>query len=488
MAANYDAEHGFGDGAFIYFSERRNDRKSLRKSSIAAPNSYLRRILLFSLLAIVVIFLYNVLSNWFIISSISSSMQFYIVILLVAPVTSGCLVLAFSWSLCSSTHYCKHLLLVPSFTATALLFYAWYIDPFFPSSQYSLSQHPIATCGPNHSEKPIEVVYTWVNVSDARWRQKAKHFKCSPQRYLTGEGDIDPFDSLKYSMRSLQKNAGDIFLKILIVTERDQAPGWLNISHPLVKIVYHDEFMPAESAPVFNSNPTEYLLFNLKEAGFIKQNCFLYLNDDFFINRQLSLGDLIAGNGRLIFNSVIHLDTPFQVNSLFGGVNDSSFALSSKDYSDRKGFLDLPFGMWKINGEHQEEHIAAIADPHVPYVINAEAFGSFMVECGASCQRFARSRCVRRGPMPMSSYQNYLATRHPELVQFVPPLLALRLRLPWGISGVSARVNDFLIKLVRPMFVYIQSHDSVEQDADYVFYIRKYLETSFPIAAPWELS
>jgi hypothetical protein len=130
---------------------------------------------------------------------------------------------------------------------------------------------------------------------------------------------------------------------------------------------------------------------------------------------------------------------------------------------------------------------ARIADPHVPYVINVAAFAAYLEFCGTACKSYLHSRCTRKGPLPISLYHQFLATRHSYLVQFVPPAFAFTLRLPVGSKKVSLEMDSFLLHLMGPKFVYIDSHGGVEDDPTFVAFVKRYLRTSFPTKASWEL-
>ena len=228
----------------------------------------------------------------------------------------------------------------------------------------------------------------------------------------------------------------------------------------MVQVVFHDEFMPQESAPVFNSNPTEYLLYKLKAAGFVKSNCFVYMNDDFVINKPVQLTDLVSVDGKTVFNTVTHVSLP------------------------NGGYIDLPFGMWDIEEPGSR---AFVTDPHVPYIVNVAAFEAYMEYCGNACTPFLQSRCKRIGPLPMDSYQQFLAIRHPYLLEFVSPLSAITMRVPLGLPGLSAPINKLLLNVANPKFVFIESHGGVEDDPAFLEFIKIYLTSSFPSKSAWEI-
>eukprot|EP00795_Rhopilema_esculentum_P003109 gene3108-1404_t len=84
-------------------------------------------------------------------------------------------------------------------------------------------------------------------------------------------------EELKYSLRSIEKYAPWI-RKIFIVTN-GQIPSWLNLDHPRVKLVTHQElFLNKTHLPTFSSPAIETHIHRI--PGLSKQ--FIYMNDDVF--------------------------------------------------------------------------------------------------------------------------------------------------------------------------------------------------------------
>ncbi|MGB4759068.1 MAG: Stealth CR1 domain-containing protein [Candidatus Saccharimonadales bacterium] len=125
---------------------------------------------------------------------------------------------------------------------------------------------------------PVDVVYTWVDGDDPKWRKK----------YETAKRQLDPSfvssntasrytsrDELKYSLRGLAMYAPWIH-KIYIITD-DQKPKWLKENDRL-RIVSHREIFSKKSAlPVFNSHAIEAQMHNIPNLA----EHYIYFNDDF---------------------------------------------------------------------------------------------------------------------------------------------------------------------------------------------------------------
>ncbi|OQR92246.1 hypothetical protein ACHHYP_03917 [Achlya hypogyna] len=326
------------------------------------------------------------------------------------------------------------------------------IPPSAPTN--AAPDRKLFTCDANAASGKMDAVYTWVNVTDPEWQALSVKHGCPVDDYLGGGGDADPFLALKYSMRSVRAHLPFVE-RIFIVTERRQIPSWVTLDAN-VRVVFHDEFMPANIVPTFNSNPTEMLLHRMVAKGILGANCFLYINDDFIVHKPLAPQDLVTPDGRIVLNSFVHVNLP----------NDM--------------WMDGPYGLWST----ADASVAHVVDPHVPYVVHADAMEEYVVQCGAPCVASMETRCRRNGPLPMSQYQDYLAKQHPEAVAFVAPLAGYFTRLPLGIA--SPELNAWLLWLLNPKFVYIESHNALEEYPEWVAFISDYLRSSFPLAAPWE--
>ena len=128
--------------------------------------------------------------------------------------------------------------------------------------------------------KIIDLVYLWVDDTDYYWKEKKKKYENVKYNYDKDAVDTCRFynnDELKYSLRSVAKNLPWIH-KIFIVTD-NQVPEWLNLENPKIKIVNHNEIIPKEKLPLFNSCAIESRIPFINDLS----EYFIYANDDCFI-------------------------------------------------------------------------------------------------------------------------------------------------------------------------------------------------------------
>lgn len=150
----------------------------------------------------------------------------------------------------------------------------------------------IADCVP-----PIDAVYTWVDDTDPEWQKRLARYKAQANhlgeapRLATHPARWENFDELKYSLRSIHMYMPWV-RNIFVVTD-GQHPEWL-VDGAGVTVVSHKEILGNEALlPTFNSHVIESGLSNI--PGLSER--FVYLNDDFFIARPLSVEAFFTGGG-----------------------------------------------------------------------------------------------------------------------------------------------------------------------------------------------
>jgi len=139
----------------------------------------------------------------------------------------------------------------------------------------------------------IDVVYTWVDWSDSDYQKLCARYAGLPED-LNPERFRDPFGFMKYSLRSLELFAPWI-RNVYLLTKRPQVPEWLNLEHPQLHLVHHDQvFQNPEHLPTFNCNVIESYMHQLPSSDYL-----LYMNDDFFFGRTTAQTDFLLPDGTL---------------------------------------------------------------------------------------------------------------------------------------------------------------------------------------------
>lgn len=123
---------------------------------------------------------------------------------------------------------------------------------------------------------PIDFVIIWVDGSDPAWIQERQRYKADSNTDSSTSRFRD-WDNLQYWFRGVEKFAPWVN-KIHFVTW-GHLPSWLNVEHPKLNIVRHEDYIPSEYLPTFSSHTIELNLHRIKG---LSEN-FVYFNDDMFL-------------------------------------------------------------------------------------------------------------------------------------------------------------------------------------------------------------
>lgn len=123
----------------------------------------------------------------------------------------------------------------------------------------------------------IDLVIPYVNSLDPKWIElytkynnlKEKNAEINGISRFRGQGDF-----FKYMFRCIERNMPWLNNIFLVVQSVSQVPSWLNTDK--IKVVTHEQFIPKEYLPLFNSTAIEMFIWNI--PGLSEQ--FLYTNDD----------------------------------------------------------------------------------------------------------------------------------------------------------------------------------------------------------------
>ncbi|MGI6074205.1 MAG: stealth family protein [Fermentimonas sp.] len=138
----------------------------------------------------------------------------------------------------------------------------------------------------------IDFVVTWVDMDDPKWKEDFRKYsgKIDNSKNEVSEARFRDYGFLKYWFRGVEKFAPWV-RKVHFVT-CGQKPEWLNENHPKIALVNHEDYIPSEFLPTFNSSLIEVYLHKIPDLA----DKFVYFNDDFFITNHISM-DRFFSNG-----------------------------------------------------------------------------------------------------------------------------------------------------------------------------------------------
>ena len=122
----------------------------------------------------------------------------------------------------------------------------------------------------------IDIVVPYVNPNDPHWQElHNKYRSCKGDNSRQRTRDINIF---KYFFRGVAENCKWVRKIHLIVQSPSQVPAWLDTTNPKLHIVYHEDYIPKELLPTFNTFIIEGFLHKIPDLT----EHFIYCNDDFF--------------------------------------------------------------------------------------------------------------------------------------------------------------------------------------------------------------
>lgn len=132
-------------------------------------------------------------------------------------------------------------------------------------------------------QNSIDFVIPWVDPSDPHWQKELIKYQKEAGIYTDiSDNRYRDWGLFKYWFRGVEKYAPWVN-KIHLVTS-GHYPDWLDLEHPKINFVKHEDFIPNEFLPTFSVNPIE---LNIHRITGLSER-FVYFNDDIFIKAPLN--------------------------------------------------------------------------------------------------------------------------------------------------------------------------------------------------------
>lgn len=140
-------------------------------------------------------------------------------------------------------------------------------------------------------ESKIDLVITYVDSTDKNWQELYNQYVPKTENQeVNGKQRFRKSGNFKYVFRGVDKYMPWINNVFLVVQSKSQVPDWL--LPPYVTIITHDQFIPQEYLPVFNSQAIEMFLHKIPGLS----ESFIYSNDDVYFIGPLKQTNFFVGN------------------------------------------------------------------------------------------------------------------------------------------------------------------------------------------------
>eukprot|EP00045_Choanoeca_perplexa_P007599 m.69626 g.69626 ORF g.69626 m.69626 type:complete len:441 (+) comp14137_c0_seq1:415-1737(+) len=157
----------------------------------------------------------------------------------------------------------------------------------------------------------VDAVVTWVDASDTGWQKRylASAHELGIEVELERMPAPRQYDELYYNVLGLIINTPWL-RQVVLVTQRPQKPAYLEELRAVapfpIRVVHHDEFIPEEYLPTFQSTAIEMQLDRI--PGLSER--FIYLNDDMIVLRPLQKSSFFNSIGKAI--AAVSFPLPYQ--------------------------------------------------------------------------------------------------------------------------------------------------------------------------------
>lgn len=156
----------------------------------------------------------------------------------------------------------------------------------------------------------VDIVVSYLNGRDKKWQEDFNYWKekeikegktKETNRQAFGEERTREWDVFKYWFRGIEKNCKWINKVFLLVQNENHIPKWLNTDNPRLRIVFHDEYVPQDLLPTFNSCIIGMYVGNIKD---LSEN-FIMSDDDFYFLNPISEDRFFKYNKPVHQNNVV---------------------------------------------------------------------------------------------------------------------------------------------------------------------------------------
>lgn len=171
----------------------------------------------------------------------------------------------------------------------------------------------------------IDFVVPWVDGNNPEWR-KNKAAYSGEVSHGNEDKRYREWDQLKYWFRGVEKFAPWVNRVHFITC--GHLPPWLNINHPKLHFVKHEDYIPSEYLPTFSSHPIELNIHRIEGLS----EKFVYFCDDMFIVDYVSPEDFFVGN---LPCSTAGLAIIGQTETEFAGILHECHSLLNRQFDSR---------------------------------------------------------------------------------------------------------------------------------------------------------
>jgi len=184
-------------------------------------------------------------------------------------------------------------------------------------------------------DKKIDFVLIWVDGGDVNWQKERNRYAGKDPEDLADYRYRD-WENLKYWFRGVEKFAP--WVNNIYFVTCGHYPKWLNLAHPKLKFIKHEDYISKEFLPTFNSHTIELNLHRIKDLS----EQFVYFNDDTFLTNFTKPEDFFV---KSVPKYVAVLDVPMDENPIFQHILLNNIQIINK-YFEKNSVIKKDFCKW----------------------------------------------------------------------------------------------------------------------------------------------
>ena len=146
------------------------------------------------------------------------------------------------------------------------------------------------------------------------------------------------YGTFNYWFRMVERHAP--WVNNIYLITNGQRPKWLNVNHPKLKWVRHEEFIPKEYLPIFNASAIE---MNIHRIDGLSEN-FVLFNDDMYLIQDVKYSDFFV-NEKPKLLAVYEALVPW---SRFSKIYFNDVLVLYRHFPNKKALRQSPFKFFNI--------------------------------------------------------------------------------------------------------------------------------------------
>lgn len=191
-------------------------------------------------------------------------------------------------------------------------------------------------------DEKIDFVMIWVDGNDSKWQEEKIKYSDNPDAARNGINRYRDWGLLRYWFRGVEKFAP--WVNNIYFITCGHYPEWLNLNHPKLKFLKHEDYIPKEYLPTFSANPIELNFHRIKELS----DKFVYFNDDLFLINNVNKNDFFKA-GKPMFIAGTDSVWSEDYNDLFPHILLNDLSVINKHFDKRKVIKENFFKWFNLN-------------------------------------------------------------------------------------------------------------------------------------------